>query len=357
MQPKDKKQTKEEFFMRALISVSDKTGILEFAEGLLDIGFEIISTGGTYKILSEAGFDVTEVSEITGFAECLDGRVKTLHPIVHAGILAVRDNPKHINHINNLGIKPVDLVCVNLYPFKEALQRGAEMEETIENIDIGGPALIRSAAKNFQDVIITVDPADYAGILDALRGEIEVRFRLELMAKAFRHTAAYDALIAEHFTSQALQDKHDYPEKLTLTYEKINSLRYGENPHQHAAFYAEPTAINFGGLSDAVLLQGKELSFCNINDTHGALELLREFDYNTPTVVAVKHATPCGVAHGETLLEAYQRAYQSDPVSIFGGVLAINRELDGETAAKISEIFIEIIIAPKFSQEALEILC
>ena len=337
---------------RALISVSDKTGVIEFSKALVELGYEIISTGGTYRALADAGLSVVEVADVTGFAECLDGRVKTLHPAVHGGILAVRENDEHVRHIEKLGIAPIDLVCVNLYPFKETILRtDSTLDEAVENIDIGGPAMIRSAAKNYRDVTVIVDPNDYSRLLDELNGHStpSPQTRQQLMAKAFRHTAAYDALIAAYFSSIAGEE---YPEKLTLTFERKTELRYGENPHQSAAFYK---GIATHSLAGAKQLGGKELSFNNINDAHGALELLREFT-DCPAVVAVKHSTPCGVALGDTITEAYYRAYEADPTSIFGGVIAANREIDASCAAKIAQIFAEIILAPGFTPEALQIL-
>ena len=331
---------------QALISVSDKHGIEDFAKGLIRQGYEIISTGGTYELLKQHG--AVKVEDITGFPEALDGRVKTLHPAIHGGILAVRDNPSHMATLAGLSINTIDLVVVNLYPFKATIQKPDVTEaEAIENIDIGGPAMIRSAAKNHAHVAVVVDPADYGKILDELAaGGISTNTKKALAAKAFRHTAAYDALIAGYFT------REPYPESLTITYEKKQTLRYGENPHQQAALYSDPLPTN--SIVTAKQLQGKELSYINIGDADAALALVREFD--TPAVVVVKHYCPCGVGIGDTVAKAYDRAYEADPVSIFGGIVAFNREVDGYCAAKMNEIFLEIIIAPGYSDEALAIL-
>ncbi|MDR0571196.1 MAG: bifunctional phosphoribosylaminoimidazolecarboxamide formyltransferase/IMP cyclohydrolase [Clostridiales Family XIII bacterium] len=338
---------------RALISVSDKEGVALFAKGLEALGFEIISTGGTAKTLSESGVRVVGVSELTGFPECLDGRVKTLHPAVHGGILAMRGRPEHMSQLSDLKIGTIDVVAINLYPFKETiLKPGVTAEEAIENIDIGGPSMLRSAAKNHKDVLAVCDPADYAAVLDCLKsdGAGAEGFRLGLALKVFQHTAAYDALIAEYFRGLA---GAGLPDKLTLTFEKAQSLRYGENPHQKAYFYKE-AKIWEGALAGAEQLHGKELSFNNINDANGALETLKEFE--EPAVVAVKHANPCGVAVGENVAEAYRKARDADPVSIFGGIVAANRPVGKEMAEEIGKIFIEIVIAPDFTEEALETL-
>lgn len=337
---------------RAILSVSDKTGIVEFARGLAELGLEIVSTGGTAKALREAGIPVTGISEVTGFPECLDGRVKTLHPLVHAGVLAMRDNPEHMRQIEELGVTLVDVVAINLYPFKQTiLKEGVAFEEAIENIDIGGPTMIRAAAKNWQDVAVAVDPADYEKILSELRAGGITRETKRLLAyKVFEHTASYDALISGYLRAQL---GLGFPEVYTPTFEKAQELRYGENPHQSAIFYKE--IGNFSGtLAAAKQLHGKELSYNNINDANGALDLLKEFD--EPCAVAVKHANPCGVATGKTLCEAYCRAYASDPVSIYGGIVALNRACDKETAEELAKIFLEIIIAPSFTEEAFAIL-
>ena len=338
---------------RALISVFDKTGIIEFAKALDTLGWEIISTGGTSKALKEAGIKVMEISDLTQFPECFDGRVKTLHPNVEGGILAIRDNEKHQKQMAELGISPIDMVVCNLYPFKQTiLKPGVSHEEIIENIDIGGPTMIRAAAKNYKFVTVITDPEDYEAVIAELKekGDTSAATKEMLAAKVFIHTSHYDALIANYF-SEKLQIK--YPKTLTLTYEKKQDLRYGENPHQSAAFYTS-VKDTAGTLTEAVQLHGKELSYNNIGDTDGALETLKEFD--EPTVVAAKHANPCGVGTANTIAEAYRKAYAADPVSIFGGIVAANREIDEETATEMSKIFLEVIIAPSFSKEAQEIL-
>jgi phosphoribosylaminoimidazolecarboxamide formyltransferase/IMP cyclohydrolase len=337
---------------RALISVSDKTGVVEFARALEALGAEIISTGGTAKALADQGVNVTGVSEITGFPECLGGRVKTLHPAVHGGILAVRGNDEHMNRLAELGIGTIDMVAINLYPFKETIMTpGVTREEAIENIDIGGPAMLRSAAKNSEDVTVLCDPADYETVVSELKsGGVSRETRARLALKVFEHTAAYDATIAAYLRGLI---GAGLPDKLTLAFEKLQELRYGENPHQSAVYYREATAFA-GALTNAKQLHGKELSFNNINDVNGALAALREFD--EPAVVAVKHANPCGVAVGKDIREAYLKAYEADPVSIFGGVVAANREVDEGTAEEIGKIFIEIVIAPGFTDGALGVL-
>lgn len=340
--------------MRALISVSDKTGIVELAKKLEKLGVEIISTGGTAKALSEAGIPIIGISDITSFPECLDGRVKTLHPAVHAGLLAMRSNAEHMKQIKDLNITPIDVVIVNLYPFKQTiLKEGVERAEAIENIDIGGPTMLRSAAKNYQDVAVVVDPEDYEKVITELEkdGTVSLDTKFYLSAKVFEHTSNYDTLIAAYMRKEA--GMSIFPKALSLTYEKVQEMRYGENPHQQAAFYRE-IGTTKGMLTDAVQLHGKELSFNNINDTHGALELLKE--YSEPTIVGCKHSNPCGVGSAATIYEAYMKAYNSDPVSIFGGIIVANREIDAQTADEMSKIFLEIILAPSFSKEALEIL-
>jgi phosphoribosylaminoimidazolecarboxamide formyltransferase/IMP cyclohydrolase len=337
---------------RAFLSVFDKTGIVDFARGLTAFGFELLSTGGTQRVLEEAGIPVTNVSEITGFPECLDGRVKTLHPNIHAGILAMRGNKQHMEQVEDLGVGLIDIVAVNLYPFKQTISKpGVTLEDAIENIDIGGPTMLRAAAKNWQDVASIVDPDDYERILEELKsGEISKETKFSLCVKVFEHTAAYDALISGY-----LREKNGggYPEKLTLTYEKLQDMRYGENPHQSAAFYKEPLDIS-GTLASAQQLWGKELSFNNINDTNGAVECLREFD--EITVVASKHANPCGVGSADNVYDAYMKAYSADPGSIYGGIVAVNAEVDKKAAEEMKKTFLEIVIAPSFSAEALEVL-
>ncbi|MCL1863837.1 MAG: bifunctional phosphoribosylaminoimidazolecarboxamide formyltransferase/IMP cyclohydrolase [Defluviitaleaceae bacterium] len=332
---------------RVLISVSDKAGVFDFAKNLISHGYEIVSTGGTYDLLKELG--AINISEVTGFPEIMDGRVKTLHPAIHGGLLAVRENPAHMATITEHKIAPIDIVAVNLYPFKQTiLKPDVTEEEAIENIDIGGPSMIRSAAKNHKSVTVIVDPADYDNVLGEIaNGGITTETKKSLAAKAFRHTAAYDALISAYFT------KENYPEKLTLTYEIKQSMRYGENPHQSAALYSSPIPVG-GSIIVATQLHGKELSYNNIADADMTLSMVKEFDM--PAAVAVKHQNPCGVGIGDDITEAYSRAYEADPVSIFGGIIALNREVDASCAKKLSEVFLEIIIAPSFSEDALAIL-
>lgn len=336
---------------RALISVYDKTDIIEFSKGLKKLGWEIISTGGTFKVLEEAGIEPIGIEDVTNFPEILDGRVKTLNPHIHGGLLYKRDKDSHVRTIDNMKIKPIDMVVNNLYPFEETLEKsGVTNAEIIENIDIGGPAMIRAASKNYKDVTVIVDPNDYKKILNELkeRSETSLNTRQYLARKVFNYTAYYDTLISNYFNEL---ENVDFPEKLTLAYKSKKQLRYGENPHQKASFYEEVTKEE-GTLSQAVQIHGKELSFNNINDANGALQALKEFE--EPTVVAVKHANPCGVGSGEDLLEAYNKTYECDKVSIFGGIIAGNREIDVEVAKKINEIFIEIVIAPSYTKEALE---
>lgn len=339
---------------RALISVSDKTGVVDLAKELVGMGVEIISTGGTAKALLDAGIKVINVSDIIGFPECLDGRVKTLHPKVHGGLLAIRSNSEHMRQIKELGIEPIDMVIINLYPFKQTiLKPDVELEDAIENIDIGGPTMLRAAAKNYQDVTVIVNPGDYKVVLDELKtsGDVSIKTKFKLAYKVFEHTSHYDTLISQYLRNKLGEEF--FPETLSLTFEKVQDMRYGENPHQKAVFYKEVGA-NTGTITATKQLHGKELSYNNINDANGALELLKEFD--EPTFVAVKHANPCGVASGVNIYEAYIKTYEADPVSIFGGIIAANREIDGRTAEEINKIFIEIIIAPSYSEEALQIL-
>ena len=338
---------------RALISVSEKQGILEFAKELVNLGFEIISTGGTKKTLQEQGVPVLSVSDVTGFPEILEGRVKTLNPFIHGGLLAKQDDPSHQVQLEEHGIEPIQLVCVNLYPFQQTIAKpDVTVAEAIENIDIGGPTMLRASAKNHQYVTVVVDPADYDKVVGELKAEglTTLETRRKLAAKVFRHTAAYDSLIAEYMTNLAQEET---PEKLTVTYELNQSLRYGENPHQQAAFYKKPLGSKFS-IAYAQQLHGKELSYNNINDADAALQIVKEF--SEPAAVAVKHMNPCGVGTGKTTFEAFEKAFAADPVSIFGGIIAFNREVDAETAGKLREIFLEIIIAPAFSDEALTIL-
>ncbi len=339
--------------MRALISVSDKTGIVEFAKELDAMGVEIVSTGGTLKALQEAGIKVTGISDVTGFPECLDGRVKTLHPKVHGGLLARRDLEDHMSQIEDLEITPIDIVAINLYPFKQTIMRDdVTLEMAIENIDIGGPAMLRSSAKNHKDVTVLCDPRDYDNVISQLKENKAVDYdtKYKLALKVFRHTAAYDTMISAYLGEQI---EEDLPENITFTFEKIQDLRYGENSHQKATYYKEVKPFD-GALVNAVQLHGKELSYNNINDANGALETLKEFA--EPTIVAVKHANPCGVASADELVCAYKKAHDCDPISIFGGIVAANREIDVATATELNKIFVEIVIAPGFSDEALEIL-
>jgi phosphoribosylaminoimidazolecarboxamide formyltransferase/IMP cyclohydrolase len=338
---------------RALISVSDKTGLVQFAKELAQLGVEIISTGGTHKQLIEAGVEVTGISEVTGFPEILDGRVKTLHPRIHSGLLAVRDKEEHQQQLAEHDIEPIDLVVVNLYPFAETIAKAdVTFSDAIENIDIGGPSMLRSAAKNHAYVTVIVDGGDYPTVIEQIKasGEVDEATRRQLAAKVFRHTAAYDSLISQYLSEQ-LEEKT--PEKLTVSFDKVQDLRYGENPHQQAAFYRLPHAVA-GTIASAEQLHGKELSYNNINDADAALAIVREF--SQPAVVAVKHMNPCGVGIGATIEEAYDKAYSADPVSIFGGIIAANQVIDKATALKLGEIFLEIIMAPDFTQEALDIL-
>lgn len=340
--------------MKALISVSDKTGIVEFAKELENCGVEIISTGGTYKKLKENGINAIEISELTGFPECLDGRVKTLHPKVHAGILAIRNNENHMNQLKELGIDTIDFVVVNLYPFKQTiLKDGVSRQDAVENIDIGGPTMLRSAAKNYQDVAVITDPNDYTKVLEELKenGKVSLDTKFYLMQKVFEHTASYDAMICNYIKEQRKDES--FPTELTLTYEKVQEMRYGENPHQKGALYKEIGKCE-GSLTVAKQLNGKELSFNNINDTNGALELLKEFD--EPTVVACKHGNPCGVGSSKDIYSAWKKAFNADKTSIFGGIVVVNREITVEIAKEMKEIFLEVIVAPSYEKEALELL-
>lgn len=341
--------------MRALISVSDKEGVAGFARGLAALGVEIISTGGTARWLTEHGLKVSDVSEITGFPEMLDGRVKTLHPKVHGGILAIRSNAEHRKQIAEHGIGTIDLVAVNLYPFEKAVAKpDVEMSELIENIDIGGPSMIRSAAKNFEDVAVVVDPADYEPVLEEAgknAGALSQDTRARLARKAFGHTAAYDAAIARELEKRAA--KNELPETLRLNFPKIMDLRYGENPHQKAALYRDP-AMAGRGLAAARQLQGKELSFNNLVDLEAAWQLAGEFP--EPATAIIKHTNPCGAAIGATLAESFERALAVDPVSAFGSVISFNRTVDAATAGELAKLFVEAIAAPGYEPAAREIL-
>ena len=340
---------------RALLAVSDKSGIVEFARALSGYGIELVSTGGTRKTLSDGGLAVREVSELTGFPEMMDGRVKTLHPAIHGGLLAVRSNPAHAEAMRDHHIHPIDLLVVNLYPFEETVARGAGFGECIENIDIGGPAMIRAAAKNHADVAVIVEPADYASVLDELAQHgamTTLALRRRLAAKAYARTAAYDAAIANWFASELGERAPDYR---AFGGRLIEELRYGENPHQSAAFYGTPDR-RFG-VATARQAQGKQLSYNNINDTDAAFECVAEFDpARTAACAIIKHANPCGVAEGDSLADAYRKALACDPVSAFGGIVALNRTLDAAAARAITEIFTEVIIAPDATEEAIAIV-
>lgn len=340
---------------RALISVYDKTGVADFAKELVKLGYDIISTGGTKRILESEGIKCLSVEEVTKFPEMLDGRVKTLHPFIHGGLLARRDNPEHMNTLKEHKIETIDLVCVNLYPFKETIaQPNVTQNEAIEQIDIGGPSMLRSAAKNFASVTVVVDNSDYEIVLNELSeaGDTTLKTRQSLAAKVFATTSDYDASIANYLSEE--NDEKGLPNQLSLNYTKVDTLRYGENNHQKAYFYQSDDNKSEIGIGTAKQLHGKELSYNNYKDTNAAIHLVKEFD--EPTVVAVKHMNPCGVGFGKTIHEAYNLAYESDPISIFGGVLAFNREIDADLAESLNQLFLEIIIAPSFTADALEIL-
>ncbi|MEK3889746.1 bifunctional phosphoribosylaminoimidazolecarboxamide formyltransferase/IMP cyclohydrolase [Bacillus sp. FSL K6-3431] len=338
---------------RALISVSDKTGVVEFTKELIELGFEILSTGGTKKALEAAGLDVKGVDDVTGFPEILEGRVKTLHPVIHGGLLAKQNDPSHMEQLAEQGIQPIHLVCVNLYPFQQTIAKpNVTAEDAIENIDIGGPTMLRASAKNHEYITVLVDSVDYDQVLAELRdqGDVSKETKRRLAAKVFRHTAAYDAHIAEYMTELAGEAE---PERVTFTYELKQTLRYGENPHQKAAFYSLPLGSEFS-IANARQYHGKELSYNNIHDADAALQIVK--DFAEPAAVAVKHMNPCGVGVGTNSSDAFKKAYDADPTSIFGGIIAFNRLVDVEAAKQLSEIFLEIIIAPAFTDEALEIL-
>ncbi len=338
---------------RALISVFDKTGVADFAKALAALGIDLVSTGGTHKLIAGTGATVRDIADLTGFPEMMDGRVKTLHPKVHGGLLAVRDNPEHRAAMDAHDIGPIDLVVVNLYPFEETIARGASYDETIENIDIGGPAMIRSAAKNHAYVTVIVDPTDYPMVLDSIRqtGGVPYETRQKLAAKAYARTAAYDAVISNWFAKTL-----DYAE---LPYRSFSGrltevMRYGENPHQWAAFYT--TGDKRPGVATARQVQGKSLSYNNLNDTDAAFELVSEFDGTTPAVAIIKHANPCGFALGGSLLDAYRLALRTDPVSAFGGIVALNGTIDETIAAEIVKVFTEVIVAPDATDRAIEVI-
>lgn len=338
---------------RALISVYDKEGIIEFAKGLRQLGWEIISTGGTSRILKDANVETVEVENITNFPEILDGRVKTLNPYIHGGLLYKRDDKTHVKTIEDFHIKAIDIVVNNLYPFEETINNPkSSYEDIIENIDIGGPSMIRAAAKNYKYVTVIVDPKDYNKVLNELKDydDTKVETRRYLASKVFNYTAYYDAVIADFFNGE---ENIKYPERITFPFKKIQELRYGENPHQSGAFYKKACEVK-GTIASGNQIHGKELSYNNINDANGALKILKEFD--EPTIVAIKHSNPCGIGCGENLLESFIKAFECDKESIFGGIVAANREIDKDVAEKINEIFIEIVLAPSFSEEAIEIM-
>lgn len=339
---------------RALISVSNKAGVIDFARELVKLGAEIVSTGGTAKALQGAGVPVTYISDVTGFPEILGGRVKTLHPVVHGGILALR-NEEHLSQLKEHNITPIDLVIVNLYPFRETIAKpGVTPEEAIENIDIGGPAMVRASAKNFENVLVVVNPERYKEVLEALKGGEDSReLRLSLAMEAFAHTATYDAAVAAYLEGLDAGGHKLFPPTWNTSFKLAQVLRYGENPHQQAAFYRDPSAIA-ATVGTAAQLSGKELSYNNILDLNSALEIAQEFI--EPAAVIVKHNNPCGCASTRNLAEAYRRAYEADPVSAFGGIVAFNRIVDAATAEEMVKIFLEAVIAPDFDEDALNIL-
>jgi len=345
---------------RVLLSVSNKKGIVNLAEKLYKSNIEIISTGGTAQKIKEAGIPVTSVTDLTNFPEMMEGRVKTLHPAIHGGLLALRDKKEHMEELNELNIDTIDLVVCNLYPFAETIKNDVSLERAVENIDIGGPTMIRSAAKNFKDVTVVVDPEDYKKVIDNLyknKGEISYQMRLEFAYKAFHHTYQYDQKIQEYFAELKEKDSEKkFPDKLNLNYEKKEDLRYGENPHQKAAFYKDQDLVE-PSITSAEKLHGKDLSFNNINDTNGAFELIKEFN-DKPAAAVIKHANPCGMAVSDDLKTAYKKAHAGDPLSAFGSIVALNRKVDQNTAREISgeDKFVEVVIAPDYEKKALEIL-
>ncbi|MDD6467786.1 MAG: bifunctional phosphoribosylaminoimidazolecarboxamide formyltransferase/IMP cyclohydrolase [Erysipelotrichaceae bacterium] len=339
---------------RALVSVSDKTNLIPFVQGLVKHGYQIISTGGTKKALDAAGVSTVAIDDVTGFPEILDGRVKTLHPLVHGGLLSVRDSEKHMQQCKDLSIEMIDLVCVNLYPFKQTISKeGFTHAEAIENIDIGGPSMLRSAAKNHKYVTVVTDVADYNQVLAEIAefGDTTLKTREKLAAKVYRTTANYDAMIAEYMTNYV---EEDFTEHVTLTFDKKQALRYGENPHQNACFYVDMHETPYS-IAHAEQLHGKELSYNNIQDANATLQMLKEFK-DTPCCVAVKHMNPCGIGTADTLYQAWRKAYEADMVSIFGGIVAFNEEVNEAIAIELHSMFLEIILAPSYTKEALEIL-
>lgn len=339
---------------RALISVSDKTGIVTFAKDLVKHNYEIISTGGTKQALDDAGIPTLSIEEVTGFPEILDGRVKTLHPMIHGGLLAKMTNPAHVDTLKKFEIQPISFVVVNLYPFKETIQKpGITEDEAIEQIDIGGPSMLRSSAKNFASVTVVVDKDDYPKLAEELDtyGETQLTTRKKLALKVFQHTAAYDARIADYLAEHT--EKNPFPDELLLQYEKKQVLRYGENPHQQAAFYVQNPAPA-GTIASTKQLHGKELSYNNIRDTDAAMTILAE--YSRPTIVAVKHMNPCGIGTGTTIEEAFDAAYAADPVSIFGGIIASNQKITLPVAERMAKMFLEVIVAPEYDEDARQVL-
>jgi phosphoribosylaminoimidazolecarboxamide formyltransferase / IMP cyclohydrolase len=345
---------------QALISVSDKTGVLDFAKALSAMGVNLLSTGGTAKLLADNGVKVTEVADYTGFPEMLDGRVKTLHPKVHGGILARRDLPEHVAALEKHGIPTIDMVVVNLYPFQQTVAKEhCSLEDAIENIDIGGPTMLRSSAKNHKDVVVICDPVDYSRVLDEMKankGEVSYDTKFALATKVFAHTAQYDGAITNYLTSLGEDKAHatrsSYPQIFNLHFEKVQEMRYGENPHQSAAFYRDLNPFD-GALANYKQLQGKELSYNNIGDADAAWECVKTFE--EPACVIIKHANPCGVAIGANPLEAYSKALQTDPTSAFGGIIAFNREVDGKAAEAVAKQFVEVLLAPSFTAEAKQV--
>ena len=336
----------------ALISVSNKEGIVEFAQNLHNLGIKILSTGGTANLLNKNKIPVTQISDYTGSKEMMDGRVKTLHPKIFGGILALRNNKNHMEELKKNKIVPIDIVVVNLYPFEETAARKAGFEETIENIDIGGPSLVRAAAKNFNDVLVVVDPEDYNGILDSIKNKkINNELKQDLALKAFAHTARYDTIINQYFEEKF--GKGDFPDTLNLTFGKVQELRYGENPHQKGAFYKDPF-IGECCITNTKQLHGKELSYNNILDMENAFELIKEFE--KPAAAIIKHNNPCGVASGKTIDEAYKAALEADPLSAFGSIAALNRNCNKKTAEAMKDCFVEVVVCPKFDEDALGIL-
>ncbi|EDP74166.1 bifunctional phosphoribosylaminoimidazolecarboxamide formyltransferase/IMP cyclohydrolase [Hydrogenivirga sp. 128-5-R1-1] len=342
---------------RALISVSNKEGVVEFAKELEKLGYEIISSSGTARVLRESGVRVVEVSEITGFPEIMGGRVKTLHPKIHGGLLAVRDNPEYMQQLEKYNIKPIDIVAINLYPFEETVKKGADLDEIIENIDIGGPAMVRASAKNHKFVTIIVDPEDYQLVIEELKeqGQTTLETRRKLALKAFRHTAVYDSIISE-VLNEKFEINEKFPQEYSIPLRRKEILRYGENPHQEGALYIKPTEQEGLRVAESEILHGKQMSFNNYLDVEGAVNLAKELDCEENVCVIVKHSNPCGVAVRKTQKEAYLQALKADSKSAFGGIVAFNKPLNLETAQELINLFLEVIIAPEFEKDALEFL-